>query len=210
MVRTERAAIIQTNSLFYGLCLAWWMAAAILVTLYTREQLFFAVNGWHDGVLDFLMPMTTFLGNGWAFVIVLIGIGVLRQYRTLLIGSLVFGFSALLAQLLKHYFHTPRPLDYFQGKEVGLHMVSGVTMFRELSFPSGHTTSIFALCCFATLMTKDRRLGILFFILALLTAWSRVYLAEHFFADVYGGSVVGVFSATLVVWIASKYFPEKT
>ena len=38
-----------------------------------------------------------------------------------------------------------------------------------------------------------------FFLIALLVGYSRVYLSQHFFEDVYVGSIIGV-SVTLVVY----------
>jgi membrane-associated phospholipid phosphatase len=155
------------------------------------------------------MPITTYIGNGWIFALLLIGLLVLRKYRAFLIGTVVFGLSALICQLLKYCFGHPRPYLYFKDRENLVHFVKGVVIYHNNSFPSGHTTTAFALCCFLIILLKDIRLGIPFFFLAIVTAWSRVYLGEHFFADVYAGSALGVVSAVAICWVADKYFPPK-
>jgi len=201
--------IVRRQSLFFLLCCCWWLAAGGLVLRFSRDQLFFAVNGYHNHFLDRVMPLTTYMGNGWAFVLLLLLILAFRKYRLFLKGALIFGFSSLLAQLLKHLCHAPRPLAYYHGHDNLLHMVTGVRVYSWFSFPSGHTTTAFALFCFLALQIRQKGWAVLFFMLALVTAWSRIYLAEHFFADVYAGSLAGVFSTLVVTLFTTRYIPDK-
>jgi len=48
----------------------------------------------------------------------------------------------------------------------------------------------------------------LFFIVALLVGYSRMYVAAHFFADVYVGSIVGVVITTLCYVLMTKYISK--
>jgi membrane-associated phospholipid phosphatase len=60
------------------------------------------------------------------------------------------------------------------------------------SFPSGHTTSAFALATTIAIISKDKKIGLFCFILAALTGYSRIYLGQHFLEDVGFGSLLGV------------------
>ena len=72
------------------------------------------------------------------------------------------------------------------------------------SFPSGHTACAFAIYFCLSMMVKNNWLKFFFFFLALLTAFTRVYLSQHFFMDVYGGSLVGAFSALVAYLIVLR------
>jgi membrane-associated phospholipid phosphatase len=84
-------------------------------------------------------------------------------------------------------------IDYTQ-----LHFVEGMTIHTQNSFPSGHSTGAFALFLFMTLAVPHKKLGILFLALAIVAAFTRVYLLQHFFEDVFVGSVIAVTYTTLL------------
>ena len=134
------------------------------------------------------------------------------------IGDGVFATSALIlsaltTQLFKHLINAPRPLTWFSDNmpDVQLPLVEGVKMNYWFSFPSGHTTSFFALffvlCIIVTNYLASNSasdptakrsnsvsglLQTLFLVLATLGAYSRIYLSQHFAADVFAGVVVGI------------------
>ena len=184
--------------------------AGLLVIHYSGEHLFFDLNGHWNRFLDGVMPITTWMGNGWAFVALLLVLLALKRFRVFFTGAAVFAISSLICLGLKYLFHQPRPLVYFSGRENLVHYVPGVYIFHYLSFPSGHTTTAFASFCFLTLVVRQKKFGILFFLLAMATAWSRVYLGEHFFGDIYAGSLLGTVSAIGIWWAADKFFPARS
>ena len=111
--------------------------------------------------------------------------------------------SALTTQLFKHIINAPRPLKWFEiyMPDVQLPLVEGVNTHSWYSFPSGHTTSFFALafvlCILATRSSSLSRsskisLQLLLFVLAALGGYSRIYLSQHFALDVLAGIVVGL------------------
>ena len=59
---------------------------------------------------------------------------------------------------------------------------------RTSSFPSGHATSAF---CAAALLSEDDPLKPVYYAVALVVAWSRVYVKIHHPSDVVAGMVVG-------------------
>ena len=125
------------------------------------------------------------------------------------IGNGVFASAALLlsaltTQLFKHIVNAPRPLTWFAEHmpDIQLPLVENVKMNYWYSFPSGHTTSFFALF-FAISIISTKKLSIinyqlsialqiLLVILATLGGYSRIYLSQHFTADVLGGACVGM------------------
>ena len=61
---------------------------------------------------------------------------------------------------------------------------------EDYSFPSGHTTA--SVISAVILMQEDKKLGIPAVILAVLIAFSRMYLFVHFPTDILGGLILGL------------------
>lgn len=130
--------------------------------------------------------------------------------------------SALTTQLFKHLINAPRPLTWFEANlpEVQLPLVDGVRMNYWLSFPSGHTTSFFALAfVVCILLTRSHRnpmyprtisaaVQLLLFIAATIGGYSRIYLSQHFTADVFAGMVVGI-GITILCYAVFYRFEDK-
>jgi membrane-associated phospholipid phosphatase len=72
------------------------------------------------------------------------------------------------------------------------------------SFPSGHTTSAFALFFSLALIMRRPGWDAACFALAALVALSRVYLAQHFLADTLAGAGLGVATAWAVAWYLAR------
>ena len=81
----------------------------------------------------------------------------------------------------------------------------------DYSFPSGHTLASFEA---ATAIYKDHTLyGFAAFVLALLIAFSRIYLQVHYPSDVLGGAILGfllgLLGSTIVRWISDMWTSRK-
>jgi membrane-associated phospholipid phosphatase len=105
--------------------------------------------------------------------------------------------SGILAQLSKRLIVAPRPKAFFEALGQQIHEVDGVNIHLHQSFPSGHTTSAFALMVTLWLLVSKGWLRCLFFLLACMVGYSRVYLSQHFPVDVWAGAVYGVSGAML-------------
>lgn len=70
---------------------------------------------------------------------------------------------------------------------------------KDYSFPSGHSSAAFAGAAVLAAFDKKRRLG--YYAIAVIIAYSRIYLGCHFFLDVVGGSLLGYLISKLLLHI---------
>jgi membrane-associated phospholipid phosphatase len=136
------------------------------------------------------------------------GIGVILLFTRIRSGLMVLltlALSGLIAQLLKKqiFYEALRPGFFFKGMD-GFHQVPGVELHLLHSFPSGHATTAFALFFLLALINQNKGLQIFFLIAALIAAFSRVYLSQHFLSDVLAGSAIGMFSASIIFLLMNK------
>ena len=176
------------------------LVASSLLLIYSKADIFFFINRHNSPLGDFIFRYATWLGDG--VIIALISIVLLFfRYRWAIISMGVYLFSGLIVQVMKRFIFTDalRPYKVF-GNTPDLHLVEGVKMYANHSFPSGHTTSAFGMFFILSWLVPQRYLKILFFLLAFLVAYSRMYLSEHFLIDVTVGSILGVASSLLFIW----------
>ena len=85
---------------------------------------------------------------------------------------------------MRYFYYYPRPFVIFQDvNQLLLHEQTG-------SFPSGHASFYFALAMGVYLYNK--KLGKIYFILAFLISFARVFAGIHWPFDIAGGLAVGV------------------
>jgi membrane-associated phospholipid phosphatase len=183
------------NAFFIIPFLVWVVAGAVLLMCYDKQVLFATVNMNHNPFLDTLMLFASRMGEGGLIAVVLLALLALKPFRNpwYFTAALVCNvLPALAIQVLKRIFEAPRPLNYF-NEAAWIHVSTEWPRLYHHSFPSGHATGAFCFFGFLSclLPAKYRYIGGLFFGFALLTALSRLYLAAHFFADIYVGSLVG-------------------
>lgn len=154
-----------------------------------------SITSHHSPAGDLLFPYITHLGDG-LFAGLLILICLSFSYRSGLFLMLTLGLSSLIAQTLKHlvfddYF---RPAHYLSGTP-GFHPVEGVILHLNNSFPSGHSTTAFAIFAALAFSTQRKWLQVTWFILAAIAGYSRVYLSQHFIMDAYAGMCIGTLTS---------------
>lgn len=139
------------------------------------------------GFLDHIMPMLSFLGNkgglwiGTAAVLLFCK----RHRKTGLAMLVSLGLCLVIGNLiLKPLVGRARP---FEGGAMTTLLIEAPLDF---SFPSGHTMTSFASA--GVLLAADKRLGIPALCLAVLIAFSRLYLYVHYPTDVLAGAVLGL------------------
>lgn len=189
------------NPYFVYPFLVWLAIGAYLLSNFSKEQLFSAVNLHHSPFLDKVMYGITFLGQAEVVIPVLLLLLILPSFRSwwyFLVATVCSLVPMFVQQGMKAWFDEPRPLKYFSDAP-WIHKLSHWPSLYHHSFPSGHTEGAFSFFCFLSLLLyrSHRPWAFVFFVLSLLVGYSRLYLAAHFFADVYVGSIVGVLVTTL-------------
>lgn len=207
-----QAPYFSYNPYFLWPFILWVIAGGIVQLLYDPIALFVAINGKHTPFLDTFMYAVTRLGEGASSVLILLILFALPAFRnwwyfTAAVVSNILP-SVVVTQLLKSAVAAPRPMRRL-ADTIWIHHLPEWPLLMERSFPSGHTCAAFSLCCFLAFLLppKRRAWGAGLFILALLTAYSRIYLAAHFFADIYAGSIIGVVFVALTFKVMHKYAP---
>jgi membrane-associated phospholipid phosphatase len=189
---------------FFLLMLPVWGIGLLLVLNGDKLKTHLAINAWHDGFSDYFFRTITHAGDG----LFMAGIGVILLFTRIRSGLMVLltlALSGLIAQLLKKqiFYEALRPGFFFKGMD-GFHQVPGVELHLLHSFPSGHATTAFALFFLLALINQNKGLQIFFLIAALIAAFSRVYLSQHFLSDVLAGSAIGMFSASIIFLLMNK------
>lgn len=193
--------IIKQHRAFFILYFTFLLVGGYLLFVYSKSSIHIYFNQYHSEVSDFIFKYLTHLGDGWSAALVGLIFLVFRSKRAGLLVWLSAILGGILSQLMKHlvFGQTPRPAKFFgEVNPYVLHYVDGVDMNYVNSMPSGHTTAAFAMCLSIAFIYQKRQMDSAMFILALLIGVSRIYLSQHFFEDVYMGSIVGVLSAIIV------------
>lgn len=197
--------LIKTNLPFFILYALIWLCVLVIVLITTKFEQMTFVNQHSNWWGDWFFYDATQLGEGWFFVAMII-IFLFIGYGKSLILTASLALSSLISSSLKWYFDTLRPMAFFKDLKVNWHYVDGVVVNIHQSFPSGHTTTAFAIFTMLTLFFKNKNWGFIFIILAWLTGYSRCYLFQHFPVDVLAGSVIGTFSSLGVYsWFTNMY-----
>lgn len=161
-------------------------------------------------VLDVIFRIITLFGEAGIVPIVLAV--VMMFFRKTRKAGIVMGCSLALGFLignlaLKNIVARPRPYS------VDTHIKLIVGELGDYSFPSGHTLATFE-CAVCLLLNKFKRAGIAALIIAVLVAFSRVYLYVHYPTDVIAGSILGTAFAfasyAIVSAVYSKFVKKNT
>ena len=153
--------------------------------------------------LDKIMPLITVLGDGGAFWIACaVLMMLLKKYRKAGISAglaLIFGL-VICNMILKPTVARIRPYDY--QEQLGIIINLLIEKEHSLSFPSGHTIASFEAA--TAILLRHKKLGIAAMILAILIAFSRMYLYVHYPTDVIASVFLGIGLAFLANWIVNK------
>ena len=169
--------------------------AAGFIYNYEKTDIHFYLNHFvGNKFLDAFFYYITYLGDGTVAAFILLAIFIFNM-RLGLYATASFLTATLLSITLKHqlYDDVNRPsfvFKYFDGRP--LKFVEGVDLYIHNSFPSGHATQAFSILMCLVFVAKKPGYKFLFFTLALLTAISRVYLSQHWLADITAGSLIGI------------------
>ena len=198
--------LIKANRSFFIPYLVFLVICGVLLISYSKPQLHILSNEANSPFFDIFFKYTTNLGDGTVIALLFI-ILLFVKYRyafAFLSGSLA---TALVINIFKKviFHHMYRPSKYFELYETyKLHLIEGVKLHSLQSFPSGHTATAFNVFIMLAFIVKNNTLKLLFFVMATLVAYSRVYLSQHFLMDITVGSLIGITIMTLFfIWFAN-------
>ena len=177
-----------------------FLSMLIVLLSYDKTQIHLTINAWNGAFRD--------LGDG-LFALIVIVLALFVKFRFAIMFAFSYLISALIVQGLKHgvFSEAMRPVRFFQETDFSLHLVDGVHQHSYLTFPSGHLACAFAVFIWLALLIKRPVLAVFFVLVALMVAFSRIYLSQHFLLDVFVGSMLGSAAAFLAYYWVRKWNP---
>ena len=215
-----KQALIKTVYVYVITYLVLLMVILGLMYAYPKPELHMLLNSYHSSLQDTFFKYYSMLAEWPLYAIALLPLLWKKVKMTIFFAMCELTGGSIL-QILKHIISTDRPVSVFEHYAyMELPLVQGVTMHHGNSFPSGHASTFFMFCTCCVIIQaysyiqRDRpySLGkkILFntmlialLVVAAVGAYSRVYLSQHFLADVCVGSVIGFitpFMMYLLLW----------
>lgn len=191
-----------------------------LLYIYPKLELHLLLNSCHTSIQDVFFKYYSMLAEWPLYILALLPIFWKKKELTIFFALCELSGGAIL-QILKHAFSFDRPICAFENyHQTILPLVQGVDMHHGNSFPSGHASTFFVFftCCAIILAYRykkhehhNRKDWLLFnltllalLILAILGAYSRVYLSQHWLSDVCMGSIIGFITPCLIFYFGKN------
>lgn len=210
-------SFIHNNAIFILLSLTLCVVLGLALLLLPTGELHLLLCDRHTPARDIFYRYYTQVAE-WFPYVVCIALLLFGKIGNGVFASSCLIISALTTQLLKRIINAPRPITWFAENmpDISLPLVEGVEVHHWNSFPSGHTTSFFALLFVIAILSSQYThkttaylIQTLCFALAALGAYSRIYLNQHFALDVLGGIVVGIGISIACYAIFARYERQK-
>ena len=154
--------------------------------------------------LDAVMPVITVLGDAGIFWIAVAALFLfIPKYRKmgLSMGVALMMGVVICNMILKPWVGRIRPYDYqFEVFQKTIPLL--IERQHDFSFPSGHTIASFEAA--VAMLLWNKKLGIPAMILAVLIAFSRMYLYVHYPTDVIASVILGTGLAFLGTYLVKK------
>ena len=183
------------------------MGALLLIVAsayFSRVAIFLLLNVDGGVKVDQFFKWATWGAEGWVWIpyfIILFG-WFKKDAKFILIN---FFLSTLFTQIPKNFIWEAISRPIASGIPVNeIHIVQGVEMHSWNSFPSGHTATAFTLFLLTTYFFPTKWVFAIGLLYAMVCAYSRVYLGQHFPMDLGGGMLVAVLSLQVSHLICKK------
>ena len=183
------------------------MGALLLIGLSAflgRIPVFLFLNTDGGAFMDQFFKWATWGAEGWVWIPYLSVVVVLfkKDFKLILLNFLL---STLITQISKHVIWDNINRPIVSGIPLNeIHTVPGLVTHAYNSFPSGHTATAFTLFLLTIYLFPTKWIFAIGAIFAMICAYSRVYLGQHFPMDLGGGMLVAVISAQLSILIRQK------
>ena len=197
--------LVRENRIFFTISFLLVFIFGIYLSFVSRVDGFKMMNSFHNPFLYNFFNSATFIGDGLfticiSFLLVLF----LKKHTKLALLLLVaYLSSGIFAQIFKTIIHAPRPSLYFKLNNYNYYLDTFANSRAGFnSFPSGHSSSAFALITVLSIYCKRKQLCFIFLVIGLVAGYSRIYLAHHFLIDVFVGAIIGIlFGSLSVIWV---------
>lgn len=143
----------------------------------------------------------------WVIVFLLISYVMIRKDKVWGLRASIFslagiGINSLANNILKEIIARPRPTFNDDIK----HLVNSLGHFEtNYSFFSAHSSNSFCFAIFAALYFKNIYLRITMLLWAILVAYSRIFVGQHYPIDIFVGSIFGILTGYLSYKFFYKY-----
>ena len=195
---------LKQNRIFFIVYLFLLIVAFLVWVLETKKGAFILLNPYHTVFLDFVFIGITLIGDGFFSIALCVSLFFIKRKHLALMVFVSFATSGIFAQILKYFITEARPALFLQKSNYP-YFIENVTLHNFHSFPSGHSTSAFALFAILAFAVENKSYSILFLVMAALVGYSRIYLGQHFIADVGIGSFIGVIFSIATFMYFQKY-----
>ena len=211
---------IKQNAVFIALSLILIAVLGLALIYIPKDQLHLLLCNRHTPARDIFYRYYTHVAE-WFPYVVCIAVLLFGRIGDGVFASAAMLLSALFTQIVKHIVVAPRPFTWFSEHfpSIQLPLVDGVKMNLWYSFPSGHTTSFFALAFVASILITSKLSGssrsssclvqLVLVLLATLGGYSRIYLSQHFALDVFAGALVGTLITLICYTVLYRYEDKK-
>ena len=173
---------------------------------------FFAVNGTHTWLTDYIMlafaspwawfpPVLAMLffiikkPKGWALMLIF----------TVLTPAVT---SLLTEVLIKPFFTRFRPTSHPSFMN-DVRILNDYIADGAYGFISGHSANAFAFTVISALLIKNRWYSLFVFLWAIIMVYSRVYLGAHFITDVIPGMLTGTLVGLILYMLYKNIYKKK-
>ena len=194
--------LIRENRAFFILHTLLLVLGGYPLVVFDKVALFLQLNRFHLPCLDLFFYYITFLGSSTMYILFVATLAAMQLDNRILLTSVCsFMAMSVTVQGMKRIFFVDqlRPTALIP-KDVPLHIVEGTVPEIHLSFPSGHAATIFTTVCLIHLLMPKKPVFLSIFLIftAIVVAYSRLYLCQHFYRDIYVGAWVGTWTTVLV------------
>lgn len=200
------SAVLNQKKHFFLSFLFYLIVAILILLLIGNKEFSQLINAFSSPILDSIFYFITYLGDG-VFAALFIVFLFLLRLNLGFVSLFSILIPGLITQVLKRFYFPsiPRPSVVFNNfiESNNWHLVDGVDLHSYFSFPSGHTTTVFSICCLSILIIKNKVYHVPILILGVLTGFSRLYLSQHFLIDVFVGGIIGCL-CTFLIYVAFK------
>lgn len=148
-------------------------------------------------ILNGFFSAITYLGNFEIFVMIAVIITVfflIYKKPIICFWCSIIG-SFLLGIFIKYIIARARPYEVLN--------INNLVPATLSSFPSGHTIAVF--CVLPFLSKAFPKPKIIFWVIAILIGFSRIYLGVHYLSDVIAGAFIGYLFGELCLFVQEKH-----